>query len=68
MQINAHLNSIAILKFGYLIFDLVYLWMDLLWWILPGSVEVIACQITSEITINDTIYIDHRKNVEIIVL
>ena len=38
--------------------------MQDLWWSLPASIEITACQGAPVITINDTIWIEHRDDFE----
>jgi len=68
VKIYAHLHSIPLLELRYLLFDLIDLRLNLLGGIFPGTIEVTSCKVASEVAINNSVNVQHWKNVKIIVL
>ena len=68
MEVDAHLNAVFIVEFGYFLFDVVYLWVDLGGGVLPGSVEVETGQIAAEVAVDDSVDVEHGEDVKIVLL
>ena len=68
MEVDAHLNAVFIVEFGYFLFDVVDLWVDLGGGVLPGLVEVEAGQIAAEVAVDDSVNVKHGEYVEIVLL
>ena len=60
VQIEATLYFIPWSIETYFSFYFMNLWMHELWCILPSAIEVRSCDIAPKISINNSIYIDHR--------
>ena len=60
MKIEASLYSKFLRHLLDLLLYLIYLSMKYFWWLFPTSVQIYTSYITSEITIDDPVNIDHR--------
>ena len=68
MQVNTKLHLIALSQFLDYLKDSIDLRVDDLGGIFPASVDIVPCDVTSEVSINDSIDIEHWKYVKIVIL
>jgi len=67
VQIDAIINLMPLLDLSQLIFDVIDLWMQLLYRMSPRPVEIKAREVASAVAIDYSIYVDHGVNSELIV-